>query len=128
MAPENALHQPYNEKVDIYSFGMVFYEAITGLPPYRSLTKDTLYEKAIRGGERPSVDVDEDGYPIQLPTAIRELLTQSWNKSPAARPSAQQILGILGCCEATLQRGRLNATMMEACVVPVLEEHGSTHN
>ena len=100
--------------MDIYSFGLVFFEAITGLPPYRALTKDSLYARVIRGGERPDLYCDEDGYPIELSSAVRSLLAQSWSAMPAERPTAQHIVEALLQCETVLREQR--ATVRSAGV------------
>ena len=34
MAPEVFRHEPYNNKVDVYSFGMILYQLIEGVVPY----------------------------------------------------------------------------------------------
>ena len=44
MAPEVALNKPYNEKVDIYSFGLLLYELWTGITPFQEDNRDKFYE------------------------------------------------------------------------------------
>jgi serine/threonine protein kinase len=34
VAPEVLRSQPYTQKADIYSFGIIAYEVLSGLPPY----------------------------------------------------------------------------------------------
>lgn len=45
MAPEVALRLQYNEKVDIYSFGILFWQIITGEVPFYNMSKDEHMKK-----------------------------------------------------------------------------------
>ena len=36
MAPEQWRHEPLDPRTDIYSFGMIFYEFLSGRPPFRA--------------------------------------------------------------------------------------------
>jgi serine/threonine protein kinase len=38
MAPEMYKHKPYGRKVDVYSFGLVLWELVTGSLPYEDMT------------------------------------------------------------------------------------------
>ncbi|KAG8038599.1 hypothetical protein GUJ93_ZPchr0255g33283 [Zizania palustris] len=38
MAPEMIQHRPYDHKVDVYSFGIVLWELITGMLPFTNMT------------------------------------------------------------------------------------------
>lgn len=38
MAPEMMKHKPYGRKVDVYSFGLILWEMLTGSVPYEDLT------------------------------------------------------------------------------------------
>jgi serine/threonine protein kinase len=64
MAPEVALNKAYNEKVDIYSYGLILYEALTGVTPFQEDCKDNFYIRVVYGNERPVFDQDEFGNPI----------------------------------------------------------------
>lgn len=37
-APEILRHEPYNEKADIYSYGIVLWECLTGKIPYEDMS------------------------------------------------------------------------------------------
>ena len=37
MAPELLKGEPYSMKADVWSFGCIFYEMITGLPPFTGI-------------------------------------------------------------------------------------------
>ena len=53
MAPEVALNQPYNEKVDVYGYGLILYEIITGVTPFSGFSKDKFFQRVVRNCERP---------------------------------------------------------------------------
>jgi len=53
MAPEVLKGEPYTQKSDIYSLGMVLYELITGLPPYAEQAHDVNLALMILQGIRP---------------------------------------------------------------------------
>ena len=48
MAPEVALNQPYNEKVDMYSYAIILYEIITGVAPFSGFKKDEFYTRVVK--------------------------------------------------------------------------------
>lgn len=95
MAPEVAKRQPYNEKVDIYSFGIILWQLLTGEAPFKGISKDEHLEKVIHGGLRPPL-VDSDNEPFPNLTAdILDLVERCWNIEPRIRPSCGAILKIL---------------------------------
>ena len=47
MAPELVDEKNYNEKVDVWSTGVIAYILITGRPPFMGKTKDAIYQKIL---------------------------------------------------------------------------------
>ena len=45
MAPEVALRLQYNEKVDIYSFGILFWQILSGEVPFQNMSKEEHMKK-----------------------------------------------------------------------------------
>jgi len=80
MAPEVVLNKPYNEKVDVYSFGVLIWTLARNKHPYRGMTMGEHRARVIEGGERPKL---EDGWPKDF----RDLLTACWHQLGRARPS-----------------------------------------
>ena len=52
MAPEVALRQLYNEKVDVYSFGILFWQLLSGENPFAGMSHEQHMERVVRGGQR----------------------------------------------------------------------------
>lgn len=75
-APEQLLHQPCDEKVDIYSFGVLLWELVTATPP-------------MRGRLRP-VKV-----PAECPQEIAELIDHCLSMEPQSRPSARDVFDVI---------------------------------
>jgi len=89
MAPEVAAHQPYNRKVDIYSFGLILWEICCLEVPYSNLTPKNFREKVFEKGERPPLSEKI------LSTPISRLLTNCWSTQISDRPDCSEILSIL---------------------------------
>ena len=88
MAPEVALCKPYNEKCDVFSFGILLYEIISLKPPYVIFDKKDYFKKVIQGGKRPRIN-------SKWPLMTKEIMKSSWAPSPFDRPTMDNI------CEMT---------------------------
>jgi len=88
MAPEVALRKPYNEKVDIYSFGIILWQMVTGETPFDGMSKAMYMESVAVGGLRPSI-------PKDVPKDLAMLMQQCWDQDPKRRPSCTAILAAL---------------------------------
>jgi serine/threonine protein kinase len=79
MSPEQARGQSLDKRTDIWAFGVVFYEMLTGLKPFAGHTlADVL--SAVLGR-----DPDWSALPAATPRRIRELLQRCLQKDPARR-------------------------------------------
>ena len=79
MSPEQARGQPVDNRADIWAFGVVVHEMLTGHPAF---TGDTVSDVLARILER---EPDFDALPIDLPTAVRRMLRRCLNKEPKRR-------------------------------------------
>lgn len=88
MAPEMIRNEPCNEKVDVWSYGVVLWELLTREPPY----KDADSTQIIYG-------VGNDSLRLPIPSACPEgfklLIAQCWSSKPHNRPSFKLVLGHL---------------------------------
>ncbi|KAN0019805.1 hypothetical protein ACTFIU_003027 [Dictyostelium citrinum] len=87
-SPELTKGLVYNEKVDVYSFGLVVYEIYTGKIPFEGLDGTASAAKAAFENYRPSI-------PPDCPVSLRKLITKCWAADPSQRPSFTEILAEL---------------------------------
>uniref|UniRef100_A0A8P4K2Z7 Mitogen-activated protein kinase kinase kinase n=1 Tax=Dicentrarchus labrax TaxID=13489 RepID=A0A8P4K2Z7_DICLA len=85
MAPEVIRNEPVSEKVDIWSFGVVLWEMLTGEIPYKDVDSSAI----IWGVGNNSLQLP---VPESCPDGFKILLRQCWNCKPRNRPSFRQIL------------------------------------
>ncbi|XP_011903452.1 PREDICTED: mitogen-activated protein kinase kinase kinase 12 isoform X3 [Cercocebus atys] len=85
MAPEVIRNEPVSEKVDIWSFGVVLWELLTGEIPYKDVDSSAI----IWGVGSNSLHLP---VPSSCPDGFKILLRQCWNSKPRNRPSFRQIL------------------------------------
>eukprot|EP01038_Epipyxis_sp_PR26KG_P016052 gene16052-21797_t len=85
MAPEVALRQPYTEKVDVYSYGIILWQMASDKIPFKGLNKEQFMNHVVREGNRPKLD-------HSWPEGFGILLTSCWHNDPLKRPSFAAIL------------------------------------
>jgi len=77
----------YDEKCDIWSFGMVLVEMVTLRPPYSGLSKQQA-TKNIRNGIPPDLNIDG----VIVDEEIQNLIWSCLKKNPKERLTAEEIL------------------------------------
>jgi hypothetical protein len=88
MAPEVIEHKPYDHKADVFSFGVVLWELLTGELPYMYLTPLQAAVGVVQKGLRPTI-------PKSTHPRLTELLEKCWQQDPTLRPNFSEIIVIL---------------------------------
>lgn len=83
MSPEQIRGQPLDGRADIYSLGCVYYELLSGKPPYTGNSPNDLLQKHLTAGI-PSVVVQNDNVMPELAAMIRKMMA----KKPEHRPTS----------------------------------------
>ncbi|KAI4325411.1 hypothetical protein MLD38_030814 [Melastoma candidum] len=85
MAPEVIEHRPYDNKADVFSFGIVLWELLTGEIPYAYMSPLQAAVGVVQKGLRPMI-------PENASPSLIELLRRCWQQNPDERPSFSEIL------------------------------------
>ena len=86
MSPEQAAGKPVDQRSDVFSFGIVLYEALSGRRPFPGTSDLEVLQAIIH---RPS-----DPLPPTLPTALRTIVEKALENDPADRYQSMQELAI----------------------------------
>ncbi|EDO37575.1 predicted protein, partial [Nematostella vectensis] len=85
MAPEVIRNEPCSEKVDVWSFGVLLWELLTGELPYKGVDSSAIIWGV--GSNNLQLPV-----PSTCPEGIQLLMKLCWNSKPKNRPSFRQVL------------------------------------
>lgn len=85
MAPELLMATGgYDNKVDVYAYGILVWEILTGNLPYDGLSQPQIIAEVLVNDARPPI-------PPGVPEPLERLIRDSWAKDPDARPSFAEI-------------------------------------
>ncbi|XP_031132306.1 serine/threonine-protein kinase STY46-like isoform X1 [Ipomoea triloba] len=84
MAPEVIGHRPYDHKADVFSFGILMWELLTGKLPYEHLTPLQAAVGVSQKGLRPTIP--EGTHPM-----LADLLKRCWDQDSLLRPEFSDI-------------------------------------
>lgn len=109
MAPEVVLSKPYNEKVDVFSFGILLWTIAKNESPFTGFSKSMHKERVVLKGERPKLD---SSWPVEFKT----LLMDCWEEVASRRPDfieiSMRITGLLIKLENKLDKLEINEISM----------------
>ncbi|CAN4105887.1 unnamed protein product [Withania somnifera] len=87
VAPEVLLGKEYNEKVDIWSAGVIWYIMLSGVPPFYGDTPTETFEAVLRGNLRFPTRIFRS-----VSTEAKDLLRKMICKDVSRRFSAEKVL------------------------------------
>jgi len=94
MAPEVMMGEEFNEKADVYSFGLVLWFCLTGKEPYEEFDDLEKFTHAICIQHvRPSIPIN-DATDSSL-ASLADLIVRCWHPNPVNRPSFSDIVARL---------------------------------
>jgi len=95
MAPEVALRKPYNEKADVYSFGILLWQMAQDRVPFKGMNREEFMKFVVIGGERPKLDKS-------WPSPFSNMLASCWHQDHLKRPSFAELSHLLSSLTSDL--------------------------
>jgi serine/threonine protein kinase len=80
MAPEVVLCKHYGFSADLYSYGVLFWESLSGRSAYHGMDFERHFNQVVIGGRRPSLRAIPG-----LPRNLLPLMRQMWDADPTRR-------------------------------------------
>ncbi|RHZ88866.1 hypothetical protein Glove_21g48 [Diversispora epigaea] len=84
IAPEVLCGEEYTKAADVYSFGIIAYELITGFAPYYDVPHDRDLARQICNGLRPKI-------PLHTPKLITRIIMRCWDVRVTHRPTFEEL-------------------------------------
>ncbi|RHZ74189.1 hypothetical protein Glove_227g55 [Diversispora epigaea] len=84
IAPEVLSGEEYAKAADVYSFGIIVYEMVTGFPPYPDIPHDKDLAIKICNGLRPKI-------PFHTPKLITRMIMRCWDARVTNRPTFKEL-------------------------------------
>ena len=98
MAPEVFRHEPYNYKVDVYSFSMIAYQLFEHVPPFAGEDPVEAARQAALFDRRPPLHVlggEGEGGARGWSGPVRGVIEQCWDPDPEQRPTFEEVVTLL---------------------------------
>ena len=94
MAPEVCKQEPYTEKCDVYSYGIMLWQMARDRVPFQGFGKNDFVRNVVDLNMRPKLD-------RAWPQPLVSLITRCWDRNPIKRPSFKAVIAELDAMIAT---------------------------
>ncbi|MFN7097205.1 MAG: protein kinase, partial [Gammaproteobacteria bacterium] len=98
----------YMASADVFSYGMLLWEIITGKEPFSKCNEKEVKEK-ILSGERPDLNMLRKCLPDDYAKLYAEIITNCWQASPASRMELSKVIEQLRSL-STVKQGKVKTS------------------
>jgi serine/threonine protein kinase len=88
LAPEVLHSKRFSSASDVYAFGIMMNEIISGLPPFNNVSHNNQLAVEICQGKRPEI-------PMHTPRLLVDLIKRCWESKPSNRPSTKELKDLI---------------------------------
>eukprot|EP00002_Diphylleia_rotans_P015052 TRINITY_DN2914_c0_g1_i6.p1 TRINITY_DN2914_c0_g1~~TRINITY_DN2914_c0_g1_i6.p1 ORF type:complete len:401 (+),score=86.36 TRINITY_DN2914_c0_g1_i6:71-1273(+) len=117
LSPEQWKDQPYNEKADMWSLGIVIYELVSLRLPFQGVNMNDLSRNVVHG-QYPRL-------PSHASPEVTNLVSRLLVKNPKVRPSAQDVLAIPSVKSKLTVNHNLEIKLMDTIDIPGRMSHAN---
>ncbi len=90
MAPEVASRERYNLSVDVFSYGILFWEICSLEKPFDGFTEVQHMNLVVQRGHRPRLDALKN-----WPVSVKHIISRCWHPISNERPTFRQVVNAL---------------------------------
>lgn len=125
MAPEVLTGRQYNEKIDVFSFGVILYELLSGVVIAGRVALGGQHEELLDYA-RKVANGHREFIPPNWPAQVKSLINSCWAQDPVKRPGFKEVLkqlyamkqaGIDGQLEQCRPKGDYNPVTDCGCTI-----------
>ena len=92
----------FPEKIDVYSFGIVAFEVITGEEPYMDVRPTKVKKGVIDGSLRPPLRAECQKENFLHEERLISLIERCWCGDPSERPPFSEVVEVLNCIRSQI--------------------------